>query len=244
MGLIVQKFGGTSIADRICIYNVANIIARRIAEGNKVVTVVSAQGDTTDYLLAKAREISENPPLRELDALLSTGEQQSAALLAMALRDLGIPAVSFNGVQAGILTDSNFGDAEILKIDVENIHRFLEKNYAVIVTGFQGYDEAGNNTTLGRGGSDTSAVALAAALKADHCRIYKDVDGIYTADPRKDPSAKKMDHLHYDDMLALCDAGSGVLQRKSVEIAKASDIELQILSSFQRMSGTIINGEH
>lgn len=242
MGLIVQKFGGTSIADRICIYNVANIIARRISEGNKVVTVVSAQGDTTDYLLAKAQEISQNPSLRELDALLATGEQQSAALLAIALQSIGVSAISLNGIQAGIQTDSNFGDARILNIDPNSIKHYLDNDLAVIITGFQGYDSAGNSTTLGRGGSDTSAVALAAALKADSCRIYKDVDGIYTADPRKDPSAKKLDHIHYDDMLKLCDSGSGVLQRRSVEIAKEAEIELQILSSFQRMTGTIING--
>lgn len=243
MGLIVQKFGGTSIADRICIYNVANIIARRIKEGNKVVTVVSAQGDTTDHLLAKAQEISSSPNLRELDALLSTGEQASAALLALALLELGVPAISLNGTQAGILTDSTYGSAEIEKIDPRFINHQLNQGKAVVVTGFQGVDEYGNITTLGRGGSDTSAVALAAALNADSCRIYKDVDGIYTSDPRKNPEAKKLDRIHYDDMLALCDNGAQVLQRRSVELAKEHRLELQILSSFQLLSGTVINGE-
>lgn len=241
MGLIVQKFGGTSVADRICIYNVANIIARRTAEGNQVVTVVSAQGDTTDHLLAKAQEISEHPAPRELDALLATGEQASAALLAIALNELGIPAVSLNGMQAKIITNSYFGDALIEHIDPGPIAQHLSNGKAVIVTGFQGVDKDGAITTLGRGGSDTSAVALAAALNADSCRIYKDVDGIYTSDPRKNPQAKKLAHISYDEMLALCDAGSGVLQQRSVELAKKHRIELQILSSFQLMSGTIIN---
>ncbi len=242
MGLIVQKFGGTSVADRICIYNVANIIARRIAEGNQVVTVVSAQGDTTDHLLAKAQEIAEKPSPRELDALLTTGEQASAALLAIALNEVGVPAVSLNGAQAGILTDCMYGDATIQKINNRALERYLNQGIALVVTGFQGIDAEGNITTLGRGGSDTSAVALAAALHADSCRIYKDVDGIYTADPRKDTTAKKLSHLNYDQMLELCDSGSGVLQRRSVELAKQYGIELQILSSFQLISGTIING--
>ncbi|MBQ8894180.1 MAG: aspartate kinase [Clostridia bacterium] len=241
MGLIVQKFGGTSVADRICIYNVANIIARRMKEGNQVVTVVSAQGDTTDHLLAKAQEISDHPSLRELDALIATGEQSSAALIAIALDKLGVPAISLNGAQAGIQTNGVFGNAEIVNIDEEKIRSYLAQGYTVIVTGFQGINAAGDITTLGRGGSDTSAVAIAAALNADSCRIYKDVDGIYTADPRKDPHAKKINHINYDDMLALCDAGSGVLQRRSVELAKKHSIELQILSSFQLMEGTIIN---
>jgi aspartate kinase len=243
MGLIVQKFGGTSVADRICIYNVANIIKRRIEEGNHVVTVVSAQGDTTDHLLAKAQEIDETPNPSELDALIATGEQASAALLAIALNKMGVPAVSLNGYQAGIFTDSNFGDAAIINIDRKMIEQYLSNGTAVVVTGFQGIDSAKRITTLGRGGSDTSAVALAAALQADSCRIYKDVDGIYTADPRKDPTAKKISHLSYDQMLALCDAGSGVLQRRSVELAKEQNVELQILSSFQLLSGTVINGE-
>lgn len=241
MGLIVQKFGGTSVADRICIYNVANIIKRRIEEGNRVVTVVSAQGDTTDHLLSKAQEIDKNPNPRELDALIATGEQASAALLSIALNKMGVPAVSINGSQAGIFTDSNFGDAKIINIDRKTIEQYLSNGITVVVTGFQGVDPAGRITTLGRGGSDTSAVALAAALKADICRIYKDVDGIYTADPRKDLTAKKIDHLNYDQMLALCDAGSGVLQRRSVELAKEQQVELQILSSFQLLNGTVIN---
>lgn len=241
MGLIVQKFGGTSVADRTCLHNVSNIIARRINEGNQVVTVVSAQGDATDRLLATAREIAENPAPRELDALLSTGEQASAALLAITLIDSGVPAVSLTGAQAGICTDSEYGNAEILSIDIKAIKKYLDQGIAVIVTGFQGITESGNVTTLGRGGSDASAVALAAALNADSCRIYKDVDGIYTADPREDITAKKLDHLTYEEMLALSDKGSGVLQRKSIELAQQHQIELHILSSFQLTSGTIIS---
>jgi len=241
MGLIVQKFGGTSVADRICIYNVANIIARRIKEGNRVVTVVSAQGDTTDHLVSKALEICSHPNGRELDALLSTGEQASAALLAIALNELNVKAISLNAAQAGIRTDSVFGDAIIDQITPDGILNYLDDGYTIVITGFQGIDLNGNITTLGRGGSDTTAVAIAAALNADSCRIYKDVDGVYTGDPRKDMTAKKLDHLNYDEMLALCDAGSGVLQRRSVELAQEHHIELQILSSFQYTSGTIIN---
>ena len=241
MGLIVQKFGGTSVADRICIYNVANIIARRIKEGNRVVTVVSAQGDTTDHLVSKALEICSHPNGRELDALLSTGEQASAALLAIALNELNVKAISLNAAQAGIRTNSDFGDAIIDQITPDGILNYLDDGYTIVITGFQGIDLNGNITTLGRGGSDTTAVAIAAALNADSCRIYKDVDGVYTGDPRKDMTAEKLDHLNYDEMLALCDAGSGVLQRRSVELAQEHHIELQILSSFQYTSGTIIN---
>ena len=243
MGLIVQKFGGTSVADRTCLHNVANIIARRIAEGNQVVTVVSAQGDATDRLLASAREITDSPAPRELDALLSTGEQASAALLAITLISNGVSAVSLIGEQAGIHTDNQYGNAAILSIDTEKIRCYLNQGITVIVTGFQGISEEGSVATLGRGGSDASAVALAAALKADSCRIYKDVDGIYTADPREDITAKKLDHISYENMLALSDAGSCVLQRKSIELAQKHGIELHILSSFQFTSGTIINGK-
>lgn len=242
MGLIVQKFGGTSVADRVCISNVANIIARRVKEGNSVVTVVSAQGDTTDHLLAKAKEISQTPDPRELDALLATGEQASAALLSIALNSMGIPAISQTAAQAGIHCNDRYGDGDILTISTEKIRSFLDRGICVIVAGFQGVNRIGDTVTLGRGGSDTTAVALAAALKADSCRIYKDVDGIYTADPRKDPSAQKLSRISYDDMLALCDGGSGVLQRRSVEIAAENKIELQILSSFQLTCGTIIHG--
>lgn len=242
MGLIVQKFGGTSVADRICIYNVANIIARRVKEGNDVVTVVSAQGDTTDQLLAKAHEIAADPDPRELDALIATGEQTAAALLAIALNSIGVPAVSLNGEQAGILTDDIYGEAHIKSINRNRIRQYLDRGVTVVITGFQGINTAGNTTTLGRGGSDASAVAIAASLHADSCRIYKDVDGIYTADPRKDPEAKKLDYITYDEMLALSDSGSGVLQRRSIELAAKHGIELQILSSFQLTSGTIING--
>lgn len=241
MGLIVQKFGGTSVADRICLINVANIIARRMSEGNKVVTVVSAQGDATDRLLASAREITDEPNARELDALLATGEQASAALLAITLNSMGVEAVSLTGGQAGILANDCFGNGEIQEIDTDIINQYLKRNVAVIITGFQGVNKRGEVITLGRGGSDASAVALAAALFADSCRIYKDVDGIYTSDPRIDTSAQKLENISYQKMLELCDAGSGVLQRKSVELAEKYGIELHILSSFQLTSGTVIH---
>lgn len=241
MGLIIQKFGGTSVADRVCLYNVANIIARRINEGNRVVTVVSAQGDDTDHLFAKAVEIAPNPNLRELDALLSSGEQMSAALLSIALNNMKVPAISLTGAQAGIYTNKNYGNAEIEYINKNLIHQYLETGNTVVVAGFQGIDDSGNITTLGRGGSDTTAVALAAVLNADECKIYKDVDGIYSADPRKDVSAKKYSRLSYDQMLQIAEDGSGVLQKKSIEMAKKYGVKLQILSSFQHLSGTIID---
>lgn len=240
MALIIQKFGGTSVADRVCLYNVANIIARRIKEGYQVVTVVSAQGDDTDHLYAKAVEISPQPNPRELDALLSSGEQISASLLAITLSSMNIPAISLTGSQAGILTNQTYGNAEIIDIKPECIRKHLDEGKTVIVTGFQGADKEGNTTTLGRGGSDTSAVALAAYLNANICRIYKDVDGIYSTDPRKDLTAEKYDKLTYDQMLKIVDNGSQVLQRRSVEFAKEHRIELQILSSFQHTPGTII----
>ncbi|MBQ7096011.1 MAG: aspartate kinase [Clostridia bacterium] len=241
MGLIVQKFGGTSVADRICLNNVANIIARRVREGNSVITVVSAQGDTTDQLLAKAKEITDTPDPRELDALLSTGEQSSSALLAIALNHIGIPAISLNASQAAILCDDQYGNGNIKMISEYKIRQYLDRGVTVVVAGFQGINRAGDIVTLGRGGSDTTAVAIAAALHADSCRIYKDVDGIYTHDPRKNPAAKKLEHISYDDMLNLCDQGSEVLQRRSVELAAEHHIELQILSSFQLTGGTIIS---
>ena len=241
MGLIVQKFGGTSVADRICLNNVANIIARRVREGNSVITVVSAQGDTTDQMLAKAKEITDTPDPRELDALLSTGEQSSSALLAIALNHIGIPAISLNASQAAILCDDQYGNGNIKMISEYKIRQYLDRGVTVVVAGFQGINRAGDIVTLGRGGSDTTAVAIAAALHADSCRIYKDVDGIYTHDPRKNPAAKKLEHISYDDMLNLCDQGSEVLQRRSVELAAEHHIELQILSSFQLTGGTIIS---
>jgi aspartate kinase len=240
MGLIVQKFGGTSVADRVCIFNVANIIARRISEGNRVVTVVSAQGDDTDRLIAKAHEIAKKPHPREFDALVTTGEQVSAALLAIALNEMGISAVSLTGRQAGIYTDSTYGNASIIEINTAKIKELLDSGNTLVVTGFQGVDGEGDTTALGRGGSDTSAVALAAALEADSCRIYKDVDGIYSCDPRKNTNAIKYSNMTYDQMLEIVDAGSGVLQRRSVELAKEKGVELHILSSFQKIEGTII----
>ena len=241
MGLIIQKFGGTSVADRICLYNVANIIARRIQEGNQVVTVVSAQGDDTDHLYAKAVEINPTPNLRELDALLSAGEQISSSLLAITLNSMNIPAISLNGRQAGIYTDSAYSNAEIKYIDPDFILRHLNDGKTVVVTGFQGIDDSGSITTLGRGGSDTSAVALAAYLKADSCRIYKDVDGIYSSDPRKDLNAKKYNQLTYDQMIEIAENGSQVLQKRSIELAKEHQVEIQVLSSFQHVPGTIIH---
>lgn len=240
MALIIQKFGGTSVADRVCLYNVANIIAKQIEKGHRVVTVVSAQGESTDQLYAKALEIDAEPNLRELDALLSAGEQISAALLAITLNSMKIPAISLSGHQAGILTDKTYGNAEIESINAECILPHLDEGKTVVVTGFQGADDEGNTTTLGRGGSDTSAVALAAYLNADICKIYKDVDGIYSADPRKDANAKKYSKLTYDEMLEIIDSGSQVLHRKSIELAKEYGIELEILSSFWQGDGTII----
>ncbi len=240
MSLIVQKFGGSSVADKERLFNVAGIISDAYRSGDRVVVVVSAQGDTTDDLLAKAAEISDSPSKRELDMLLSTGEQISASLLAIALGTMRIPVVSLNAWQVGISSDSNYSNAKIKKIDTERLFRELDGGKVAIVTGFQGINKFDDVTTLGRGGSDTTAVALAAVLKADRCQIYTDVDGVYTADPRKVPSAKKLKEISYDEMLELASLGAQVLHNRSVEMAKKYHVELEVLSSFEKISGTVV----
>lgn len=240
MSLIVQKFGGSSVADKERLFNVAAIIADAYREGNRIVAVVSAQGDTTDDLLAKVAEITSSPSLRETDMLLSTGEQISASLLALAIGTMKLPVVSLNAWQVGIHSDSNYSNAKIKKIDTERILRELDSGKIVIVTGFQGINRFDDVTTLGRGGSDTTAVALASVLKADKCQIYTDVDGVYTADPRKVPTAKKLKEISYDEMLELASLGAQVLHNRSVEMAKKYHVELEVLSSFDRIGGTIV----
>ena len=239
MGLIVQKFGGTSVANAERIRNVAQIIADTYRQGNQVVAVLSAQGDTTDDLIEKAREINPNASRREMDMLLSTGEQISCSLCAMAIEALGLPVVSLTGWQAGVQTTSSYSSARIKKINVERVQSELDRSHSiVIVTGFQGINKYGDVTTLGRGGSDTSAVALAAALKADLCQIYTDVDGIYTADPRYVKGAKKLDEITFDEMLELASLGAQVLHNRSVELAKKYQVNLEVLSSFEKKPGT------
>ena len=239
MGLIVQKFGGTSVANAERLRNVAQIIADTYRQGNRVVAVLSAQGDTTDDLIEKAREINPNASRREMDMLLSTGEQISCALCAMAIETMGLPVVSLTGWQAGIQTNSSYSSARIKKINVERVQSELDRSHSiVIVTGFQGINKYGDVTTLGRGGSDTSAVALAAALKADLCQIYTDVEGVYTADPRKVPGAQKLEDITYDEMLELATLGAQVLNNRSVEMAKKYNVELEVLSSLKRVPGT------
>ncbi len=238
MGLIVQKFGGSSLADADKIKNVARIIADTYKKGNNVVVVLSAQGKTTDELIAKAAAINPRASKRELDALLSTGEQMSCALCAMAVEALGLPVVSLTGWQAGVKTNRAYGAARIKQIDAERITSELDRNTIVIVTGFQGLNRYDDVTTLGRGGSDTSAVALAAALRADLCQIYTDVDGIYTADPRLVKGARKLDEITYDEMLELASLGAQVLHNRSVEMAKNYRVKLEVLSSFSNQPGT------
>ncbi|MGM9677233.1 MAG: aspartate kinase [Butyricicoccus sp.] len=238
MALIVQKFGGTSVANTERIFNVADIVTKTAAAGNQVVVVVSAQGDTTDDFIEKAGEITSNPPAREMDVLLSAGEQISMALLAMAINKLGYHATSLTGWQAGIETDLSYGSARIRKVEPRRIRNLLEKNRIVIVAGFQGINSHDSITTLGRGGSDTTAVAIAAALGADLCQIYTDVDGVYTADPRIVPGAKKLDEITYDEMLELATLGAQVLHNRSVEMAKKYNIDLEVVSSLTRNPGT------
>ena len=216
MGLIVQKFGGSSVADADRVRNVARIITETYRRGHKVVVVLSAQGDTTDDLIEKAMEINSHPSKREMDMLLSTGEQISCALCAMAIENLGCPVVSLTGWQAGVRTNSAYGNARIHRIEAERILAELDKNAIVIVTGFQGINRYDDVTTLGRGGSDTSAVALAAVLNADLCQIYTDVDGVYTADPRLVPEARKLEEITFDEMLELATLGAQVLHNRSV----------------------------
>ena len=242
MGLIVQKFGGTSVADTERLRNVARIITDTYKAGNQVVVVLSAQGDTTDDLIEKAKEINPEGSNREMDMLLSTGEQISVALCAMATEVLGYPVVSLTGWQAGILTDTAAKNARIKKIDTERLEAELDQKRIVIVTGFQGVDRNQNITTLGRGGSDTSAVALAAALEADLCQIYTDVDGVYTADPRHVKGARKLDEVTYNEMLELATLGAQVLHNRSVELAKKYNVKLEVLSSFTGHPGTKVKG--
>ena len=242
MGLIVQKFGGTSVADTERLRNVARIITDTYKAGNQVVVVLSAQGDTTDDLIERAKEINPEGSNREMDMLLSTGEQISVALCAMAIEALGYPVVSLTGWQAGILTDTAAKNARIKKIDTERLEAELDQKRIVIVTGFQGVDRNQNITTLGRGGSDTSAVALAAALEADLCQIYTDVDGVYTADPRHVKGARKLDEVTYNEMLELATLGAQVLHNRSVELAKKYNVKLEVLSSFTGHPGTKVKG--
>ena len=236
--LIVQKFGGSSIADGDRLRRAAGICMRQRQNGNEVVVVVSAMGDTTDLLADRARVLGGKPSLREMDALITTGEQQSAALLVMTMESLGIPAVSLAGWQAGIYTDCRYGDSDIRLIAPVRIREALSRGRVPVVTGFQGVCAAGDITSLGRGGSDTTAVALAAALESDCCEIYTDVDGIYTADPRLIPDAVKLDAIDYRDMLALAEAGSQVLHAKSVELAMANSVVIHLLSSFTDAPGS------
>ena len=241
MALIVKKFGGSSVANTEKLFNVARIITDDYKKGNSIVVVVSAQGDTTDDLIAKAHEInSVNPPKREMDMLLSSGEQISISLLAMAIDSLGCPAVSLLGWQAGFVTDSKHMLARIKRIDGERIKAELDKKNIVIVAGFQGLNKYDDITTLGRGGSDTSAVAIASSMGADLCQIYTDVDGVYSADPRKVTGAKKMSEITYDEMLELATLGAQVLNNRSVEMAKKYNVELEVLSSLERKPGTIV----
>ena len=238
MSLIVQKFGGSSVWDAQRIRNVAGIIAETYLEGNDVLVVLSAQGDTTDDLIAKAEEINSHPSKREMDMLLATGEQISVALCAMALESMGLPCVSLTAWQVGIQTTAVHGDARIKRIDSERVQAELDQHRIVLITGFQGMDRAGDVTTLGRGGSDTSAVALAAAFRAKLCQIYTDVDGVYTADPRIVPNARHLDEITYDEMLELASQGAGVLHNRSVELAKKFRVDLEVLSSLERKPGT------
>lgn len=241
--LIVKKFGGSSVANRERVLNVANRILEDYKEGNKVVVVLSAQGDTTDELLKKAREITETPSKREMDMLLATGEQQSVALMAMALHSLGAPAISLNAFQVNMATTSAYSNARLKDIDAERIDMELSRNNIVLVTGFQGVNRYEDVTTLGRGGSDTTAVALAAALNADKCEIYTDVDGVYTADPRVVKNARKLEAITYDEMLELASLGAKVLHNRSVELAKKYNVELVVRSSLTRAEGTVVKEE-
>ena len=241
MALIVKKFGGSSVANAQRVFNVANIIIEDFKKGNDVITVVSAQGDTTDELIDKALEINpDGASKREMDMLLSAGEQISISLLAMAIEKLGYPVISLLGWQAGFNTDSHHGFSRIKTLNTERLKNEIGKHKIVIVAGFQGINRYDDVTTLGRGGSDTSAVAIAAAMKADLCQIYTDVDGVYSADPRKVDTAKKWDEITYDEMLELAALGAQVLNNRSVEMAKKYNVELEVLSSLERKPGTIV----
>jgi aspartate kinase len=244
MALIVQKYGGTSVGSPERIKHVAQRVARFVSSGNQVVVVVSAMSGETNRLLGLAREVAPNPDPRELDVMISTGEQVSIALLSMALMQLGVNARSYTGAQVRILTDSAYTKARILNIDQANLRADLDAGYVVVVAGFQGVDEQGNITTLGRGGSDTTGVALAAALGADECQIYTDVDGVYTTDPRIVPEARRLKTITFEEMLEMASLGSKVLQIRSVEFAGKYKVRLRVLSSFQEDGeGTLITFE-
>ena len=240
LGLIIQKFGGTSVKNAERIFNAAKIITSAYDKNNNVVVVVSAQGKTTDDFIQKAAEINDKPSKREIDVLLSAGEQISMSLLAMAIEKLGYPVVSLTGWQAGFITRSNHGFARIRRIESNRIKNELDRRNIVIVAGFQGVNRYGDITTFGRGGSDTSAVALAAELKADLCQIYTDVDGIYTADPRIVKTAKKLNEITYDEMLELATLGAQVLHNRSVEMAKKYNVKMEVVSSLENKPGTEI----
>jgi aspartate kinase len=243
MKLIVQKFGGTSVADIAKIQNVARRVARTYDGGNNVVVVISAMAGVTDGLIRMASQISTVPDKRELDALLATGEQTTAALLAMTLRSMNYTAQSLMGFQAEVHTDCDYGNARIVDIGTERIHKLVDKRNIVVVAGFQGYDTRGNITTLGRGGSDTSAVAIAAALGADLCEIFTDVDGVYTADPNICPKARKLKVISYDEMLNMASLGAKVLQIRSVGFAKKYNVPVHVRSSFNEEEGTMVVNE-
>ena len=243
MGLIVQKFGGSSVKDRDRIFNVARIVMNTRNAGNDVVVVVSAQGDTTDDLITKAAEITSDPSHREMDMLLAAGEEISISLLTMALQELGVSAISLTGWQAGFNTDRAYSKARIKRLDTERVESELARNRVVVVAGFQGLNRSDDITTLGRGGSDTSAVALAAALHADRCQIFTDVEGVYTADPRKIPKATKLKEITFDEMLELASLGAQVLNNRSVELAKKYNVELEVISSINPVPGTVVKEE-
>ncbi len=238
--LIVKKFGGSSVANKERIFNVANRVAEEYRKGNQVVVVLSAMGDTTDELLEKAYDINPNAPKREMDMLLACGEQTSVALMAMALSSMAVPAISLNAFQVAMHTTSKYSNARFKRIDSERITNELEAGKVVIVTGFQGINKYDDLTTLGRGGSDTTAVALAAALRADACEIYTDVEGVYTADPRVVPKARKMKEISYDEMLELATLGAKVLHNRSVELAKKYGVQLVVRSSLNTAEGTTV----
>ncbi len=242
MTIVVQKYGGSSVGSTDKMRAVAGRITRAVNAGNGVVVAVSAMGDTTDELMALAAAVTAKPGLREMDALLATGEMAAAALLAMTLRDMGHPAISLNGVQAGLKTDARHGHARIVKLDAKRLHRELDRGRIVVVAGFQGWDEKQDITTFGRGGSDTTAVALAIALKAAVCEIYTDVEGIYSADPNLIPEAFKLEEIHYEEMLELATYGARVMHPRAVELAENFVMPILVASSFADAPGTLIHG--
>ncbi len=240
MAIVVQKYGGTSVRDTELIKTVAARIVETKNEGNEVVAVVSALGKSTDMLKSMAHELNAHPPEREMDVLLSTGEQVSSALLAMAVQSMGVKAVSFTGAQVGILTDNTHTKAKIKDVRTERLEKALNESKVVIVTGFQGISADNDITTLGRGGSDTTAVALAAKLGAEVCEIYTDVEGVFTADPNLVPDARKLDEISYEEMLEIAANGSKILQLRAVEWARRYDVKLHVRSSFSANDGTVV----